>query len=138
MTHDPKSEPVLRQQGGDGSPVWSYDDGSVLATLNTEMGAWCTIEEFSVRNPGMGHGAQAVAWLKQRFRFLSVDDPGSEVASPDAFAFWRRMAEKGLIDQMCDDLGTVIFADGEWVLDNIDPELFPNLVGELEGPSNAA
>lgn len=111
--------------------IWEYKDGQVLATLNSDGKTYCEIMEFSSYEPGNGHGRSALKWLKKKFPELSVSDPGTEEETPESFGFWRRMADDGLIHSMTDENSNVIFDNGSWLVDEIDPDAYPTLHADL-------
>lgn len=124
-------KPKLTQPKGATSYEWQYHDGDVYAVLSSDLKSFCEIQEFSSLQPGKGNGRAAVAWMKREYLNIHVNDPGNEIDAPDAFMFWRRLAENGLITGMTDRNSNPIYVDGQWVIDNLDPEDYPDLHAEL-------
>lgn len=131
-----KYEPTITPTN-DGEDWYEYRDGDVIALLNSNLANWCEINEISSFEPGQGNGRKAVEWLRAKFNIVNVNDPGNEIDSPAAFSFWRRLTEAGLIAEMTDENGNVIYRDGNWVLSEIDNERFPHLFQALQSRSNS-
>lgn len=126
-----KYEPKIRASD-EGGELYVYDDGHVSAVISSDLKATCEILEISSHQPGKGNGRKAVEWMKNEFGKISVNDPGNEVDSPKAFGLWKRLADHGIVNQMIDENGIFIFADGKWEMDEIDDERFPDLSVELK------
>lgn len=115
------TEPTITDLGDGGYEFNGFD-------VHAELGG-NEIGSFTSNNDGLGNGKKAVAWLKNYFGELSVYDPGFPNENPDSFAFWKRMAEHGLVDQINAVNGFPIYKDGKWNLNWEDPETV-----ELYGP----
>ncbi len=52
--------------------------------------------------------------------------------------FWRKLAENGLITGMIDGNSNPIYVDGQWMIDNLDPEDYPDPHAEMSatGPNS--
>lgn len=130
-------EPTIVDHDGDG--YFEFNGFGVHAEIGgNEIGT------FTSMKSGQGNGRRAVAWLKNHFGELVVDDPGFPFENPDSFAFWKRMAEDGLVDRI-DMRGTAIFHDGKWDLDWNNPEIvnlygpgFPELISKTDQPGKVA
>lgn len=95
------------------SGLHEYADDAIHAEVGLGDGG-AIIHSLTSLEPGRGNGRTFVAWLKTRFGRVGVSDPGDPETSPEAFAFWSRLAEEGLVDEMEDDSGRIIFKDGVW------------------------
>ena len=128
-------EPELSKPRGATSYEWEYRDGDVLATISSDLKSFCEIQEVSSSNPGKGNAREAIEWMKRQYVSVHVNDPGNEIDAPDAFAFWKGLVDKGLIAGMIDGNSNPIYADGTWIIDNLDPEDYPTLHEELAAAS---
>jgi hypothetical protein len=127
MQHPPKISEVKGSFGSE----WEYDDGDVLAVISTDQKTYCQIHEFTSHQSGKGHGREAIQWMKKEYQHVHVNDPGNEVDAPDALAFWLKLTEEGLISEMIDGYSEQIFSAGEWILEKLDPEDYPELLEKL-------
>lgn len=130
-----KHEPTVKKSKLSGSDEWEYRDGDVFAVMSTDKKTFCQIHEFSSHEPGKGNGRAAVEWLKRKYGQVHINDPGNEIDTPEAFEFWKKLAEKSLIHSMIDGDGNVIFNEGKWVSENIEAEDYPSLYSEITSPS---
>ena len=87
----------------------------VRAVLTGDPENGLTIHEFTSFSGGQGNGERAVRWLKNKCGSLLISDPGTKHDSPNALAFWTNLCSKGLIDEMIDREGSVIYTDGRWL-----------------------
>jgi hypothetical protein len=126
-------EPELRKDGNE----FEYRDGDVHAIISTDLKSFCQIHEFSSKQPGKGNGRAAVAWMKQQYREVHVCDPGNEIDAPDAFKFWCKLVDSGLIAGMIDGDSNPIYADGQWITESLDPEDYPDLRARLSVKAQA-
>lgn len=127
MQHKPKiTTPKNSRQG-----EWEYRDGDVFAIISSDLKSYCEIQEFSSSQPRKGNGRAAIEWMKNKYQNIHVNDPGNEIDAPDAFLFWCKLAEENLIQSMTDGDSTPIFEDGEWVIDNVHPDDYPELYRRL-------
>jgi hypothetical protein len=112
---------------------WHYDDGDVRAVISSDLRSHCQILEFASINSGKGNGRAAVEWMKREYQNIHINDPGNEIDTPGAFQFWRKLADSGLIESMVDSDSTLIFDQKEWLVDNLDPDDYPELHRQLTG-----
>jgi hypothetical protein len=80
------------------------------AELNAELhcvGRRCDIFQFHAAHPGLRAARSALRQLRDQFRLIRAIGPGGE-ANP-AHAFWRQMADEGLVDVLLDECGRVLW-----------------------------
>lgn len=84
---------------GEGDSFFEYDDGHVQAVVQTHQdnGKSLAIYEWSCQ--GEEHSSSALAWLRERYDFISVHGIGENAEDPRA-KFWLPKAQKGLVDQL--------------------------------------
>ena len=104
-----------------------YQDGSIHADVSPfEDGI--VIHTFSSRAGGKGNGRRALAWMKQTFGSIVVNDPGVPSENPDSFTFWKKMADEGLISRMEDEYGDVIYDNGQWTIPENEREYYEGFI----------
>jgi predicted nucleotidyltransferase len=114
--HEPSISPIPNEPG-----MVQYDDGNVQAVLSVNRLA-AAIYEFSSRYPKQGNGREAVRWIKKKYHYVVVIDPGDPHENPDSFFFWSRLAESGLIDEMQSGDGDTIYKQGRWLIEASVPQ----------------
>ena len=106
-----------------GEPHLEYNEQSdeyhfygygVWSEMNGKKGKYVWITSFHSNAPGQGNARKAVAWLKNRFKNICVNDPGFPDENLDSFMFWKKLCREGLITTMQDGEGWVLFNNGEW------------------------
>jgi len=129
----PAFTPVIKGHAGSEQ----YWDGAVHAEIGTDMETYVAIYSFSSHYAGNGYGRRAVKWLGETIGQITVVDPGKPHENPNSFAFWKKLAEEGLIHRMEDDENIEIFRDGVWTIPEGEEELYG--AGFPEGlPTRAA
>ena len=93
---------------------WEFEGFGVYASMmghqDQTMPTSVSIYEFTSTNSGSGNGEKALRWLRDNgVEFIGVDDPGDPEENPESWGFWSAMCEKGLIDQMADEDGDIIY-----------------------------
>lgn len=106
----PSITPIPNEPG-----MVQYNDGGVQAVLSVSRSG-AAIYEFTSHISRQGNGRQAVVWMKKKFRYLVVIDPGDPYETPDSFGFWSKLAQEGLIDEMQDGDGDTIYKRGRWLV----------------------
>jgi hypothetical protein len=104
------SEPTLEFDHRE--DCWTFNGFHVYAELLGDPKQCLGIMSFSSGESGQGNGERAMRWLKEHVPAIHVYDPGQP--GTEAFAFWKRMCDKGIIDSMEDEDNNIIYRDGEW------------------------
>ena len=107
----PPFEPRIYEEQG----VQHYDDNRVYGAIDTtvlEDGTrFLAIYEWSSHHPRQGHTVEALEWLRERHAHISaigVGEIDEEGIGDISTSYWERMREKGLVDTLILDDGTVL------------------------------
>lgn len=73
----------------------------VTAYIEFGDGDGIGIYEFSSHNPGTGEAKKALKYLKRKYGYIEVIDPGDP--DDDSFKFWEAMLRQGLVDDLQDE-----------------------------------
>lgn len=119
---DHSGEPRLRYNDREQEHRFSGYD--VWAEIDGKKGKYAWINSFGSNAPGQGNARKAIAWLKNHFKKIYVNDPGYPDENMDSFMFWKKLCSEGLISAMQDENGWVFYNEGEWKIRERDAERF--------------
>ena len=105
--------------------MFEFSGFGVVAEIDIDpKKRWVSIYSFSSHEQGRGNGRSAVAWLKKRFKHVVVNDPGLPDTNPGSFSFWKKMCDEGLISDMFDENGVLIYQSGKWRIPEGDADRY--------------
>lgn len=103
----------MTPRAGEGSNAWfDYEHGPVWGVMTAEEREgklYLAIYEWNCQDPGRGHAAEALTWLRARFDHISVIGIGEldeEGVGDISTVYWERQVEKGRVDAIFLDDGT--------------------------------
>ena len=106
-------ERMTPRRGTSDEDVWfDYEHNGVFGTCQVgerEGKRTLAIYEWNSEDPGKGHAAEALAWLRGRFDFISARGIGEldeDGVGDISTYYWERQVEMGRVDQIFLDDGT--------------------------------
>lgn len=95
-----------------------YEDGRVYGDVESGLlpdgSRFLRIHEWTSREPSQGHTNEALTWLRERHKVITVVGAGSieDGVGDIATFYWEHQYLKGLVDKILLDDGTVFQPEG--------------------------